>query len=293
VAPPLELIISHAYRLHIRTNDGQEYLSDYADLKSSPPLDSVIWKEELTKDNIEFSIYTHDPENDSRYYLWNYEETWMYVSGGISVYYYDDGDILPRANATELYNCWKTQASNTFYLTSTVALSEDRVYDFLLYAIPQASRKLYFQYSVLVKQYAITREAYEYFAIIKKNTESLGSLFDDQPSEPTSNIRCITNPAEPVIGFFGASTVQTKRISFKRQDIKGPSSPYEPTGYENCGCVLIPLDQISDSNFDGLLINNRYYDPFTFELVGYMVCPEDCLDCRMRGGTTVKPDYWN
>ena len=294
VTPPLSLIVSNAYRLHIKTNDGKEYLSEYVKLKSSPPLDSVTWKEELTHDNnIEFSIYSHDPENNTRYYLWTYDETWQYVSAGISIYYFENEQILPRNDASAIYNCWNTVTWNNMFLNSTVALSEDRVYDFHLYSIPQKSRKLYFAYSVLTRQYAITKEAYEYLTLVKNNSESLGGLFDLLPSQPGGNIASITNPDEPVIGFFDATTVQTKRVSFTRQDITGPSSPYEPTGYEDCDTTLVPTADMTSLNLRGKLINEPYYDAVTSELLGYIVYEDECLDCRMRGGTTKKPDFWD
>ncbi|MBA4058082.1 MAG: DUF4249 domain-containing protein, partial [Marivirga sp.] len=156
VAPPLDLDPSDNYRLHIRTGDTYEYLSDYVPLKQSPLLDSVTWKEEQAHDRIEFNVYSHDPLNKTHYYLWTYDETWKYVSKWRSVYYYESGNIIPRKSADELYECWKTNKPKNIYLNSTNSLSQDVVYNFPLFSIPQTSRKLYFGYSILVKQFALT-----------------------------------------------------------------------------------------------------------------------------------------
>jgi hypothetical protein len=67
-------------------------------------------------------------------------------------------------------------------------------------------------YSVIVSQYALTSNQFKYWTELKKNSEQLGTLFDAQPSQLNSNIHCITNPAEPVMGYLSASTVQKKRI---------------------------------------------------------------------------------
>ncbi len=295
VAPALNLDPSVAYRIHIRTSDTFEYLSDFVPLKESPLLDSVTWKEEKEHDEIQFNIYAHDPLNKTQYYFWTFDETWKYVSTSTSVYYYENGDILPRKLATELYECWKTNKPANYYVTSTSALTEDLVYDFPFFSIPQSSRKLYFGYSILVNQYALTPEAYTYWSITKKNSESLGGLFDPLPSQPQGNIHCITDPLSAVIGYFMASTVTRKRAFFTRQEINGPSTgPYSETGYEWCDDegYIIPLDEISEWSLQGNLIGDRYYDLITQELIGYTVAPQECVDCRYYGGVTKRPDYW-
>jgi hypothetical protein len=291
VAPALDLDPSLKYRLHIRTSDASEYVSDFVDLLRSPPLDSVVF-EEAEDDEINFQIYAHDPEYLTRYYYWTYVDTWQY-SGGYSVYKWENGQIVPRANAGELLFCWKTNSINNYYLHATSTLSEDVVYRYPLFTIKQTSRKLYYGYSIIVSQYALTREAYDYYNLTKKNSESLGSLFDPQPSQALGNIKCISNPQQIAIGYFAASTVQKKRLTFTRHDITGPvSSPYEPAGYSDCEPEILELDLISDQTLEGKLIIDRHYDLITQELVGYLVAPEYCIDCRFGGGVLQKPDYW-
>ncbi|MBA4054744.1 MAG: hypothetical protein C0490_08540, partial [Marivirga sp.] len=86
-----------------------------------------------------------------------------------------------------------------------------------------------------------------------------------------------------------------KRVFFTRQQINGPSAgPYDETGYEFCDGkdFIIPLNEISELSLQGNMINDRYHDPITFELVGYIAAPEECIDCRIMGGVIEKPDYW-
>lgn len=292
-APALDLDTSLEYRLYIRTSDGSEYVSDFVELLKSPPLDSVVF-EEVENDKININIYAHDPENQTRYYYWTYEDTWQY-SGGYSVYKWENGQIVPRAYAGELLYCWKTNRVNNFYLHATQSLSEDVVYQYPLFTIRQTSRKLYYGYSIYVKQYALTREAYDYYNLTKKNSETLGSLFDPQPSQAMGNIKCVSNPQQIAIGYFAASNVRKKRLLFTRHDIRGPQEgPYEQlSGFSDCEPEIIELDLISDQTLEGKLIIDRHYDLITQELVGYVVAPEHCIDCRFGGGVIQKPDYWD
>ena len=78
----------------------------------------------------------------------------------------------------------------------------------------------------------------------------------------------------------------------KREQLQGPNELYESDGYENCGAVIVPLEDMTEANLAGRLINDRRFDLLTFELIGYAVYPANCLDCRMHGGTTVRPAYW-
>ena len=64
VAQTLNLDPQFQYRLHIRTSDASDYLSEFVPLLKSPELDSIVF-EEATDDEINFQIYSHDPENKS------------------------------------------------------------------------------------------------------------------------------------------------------------------------------------------------------------------------------------
>ena len=291
VAPALSLDPAFRYRLHIRTSDASDYVSEFVPLLKSPELDSIVF-EEAVDDEINFQIYAHDPENIVRYYYWTYDETWQY-SGGYSIYKWENGQIVPRDYAGELLFCWKSNFINNFYLHATPSLSDDIVYRYPLMTIKQTSRKLYYGYSINVKQYALTREAYDYYNLTKKNSESLGTMFDPQPSQALGNIKCTSNPQQIAIGYIAASTVQKKRLFFTRHDISGPeTAPYEPLTDMDCDPEILELDNISDVTLEGKLIIDRHYDPVTQIFLGYLIGPEECIDCRFGGGTLQKPDYW-
>jgi hypothetical protein len=85
----LNLNPAFKYRLFIRTRGGIEYLSDYVELKVTPAIDAVTW---TAKDNeVQYYVSTHDANNNTRYYRWEYEHTWHYVSA-----LYDHAQIRKR-----------------------------------------------------------------------------------------------------------------------------------------------------------------------------------------------------
>ena len=105
-------------------------------------------------------------------------------------------------------------------------LENDVIYLNPIAFIPGDSEKLMTKYSVMVKQYALTKEAFDFWQTLKKNTESLGSIFDAQPSQLTGNIKNVNNPEEPVLGYISAGTVQQKRIFIAKAELPNWKTKY-------------------------------------------------------------------
>ncbi|MEJ1239959.1 DUF4249 domain-containing protein [Chryseolinea sp. T2] len=291
-APPVAVDYSASYRLLIHTSDGREYASDFVSLAARTVVDSVAVHEKVDSEDVTFNVYAHDPKNASRYYSYQFDETWEYIARDYSVYKFQDGQIVPRNRADELYTCWRTRSGSDISLTSTERLSEDVVYDFPILSMKQSDRRLYFAYSLNARQYVLTPEGYTYWKVIRQNSEELGSLFDPLPAQPHGNFSCTSEPGRSVIGFFTASDVTTARVVVKRDELRGPNELYQSDGYENCPSKIVLLEYMNEQDLAGWLINDKRFDLVTFELIGYSVYPEDCLNCRLRGGTTVRPAYW-
>src|SRR5665647_311510 len=74
----LHLDTSLKYRLNIKTSNNEEYLSDFAAVRKNPSIDSVNWVRE--NDGVQLYINTNDPQNNTHYYQWEYNETWEFHS---------------------------------------------------------------------------------------------------------------------------------------------------------------------------------------------------------------------
>jgi hypothetical protein len=196
-----------------------------------------------------------------------------------------------RPDSDLIYTCWLSDLSTSISIANTEKLNSNVIYQFPLTHIPyNTSNKLINRYSILVKQYALTRDWFEWNQKIKKNTEQLGSIFDAQPTETGGNIHCVTNPDESVIGFIGCTTETQKRIFIDRLDIpRGVISD----GYDYCQPDTVGLSQEDiDIHFRGgnlIPITYAYLNGFA---VGIQSSTADCVDCRVKGGTNVKPSFW-
>jgi hypothetical protein len=281
---PLSLPAGRNYRIRIITA-GKEYLSSYVPAKTSPAIDSLTWKQDK---DVTVSVHTHDPSNNTRYYRWEYVETWNYRSVLHAMWGVKDGMIFLKDSITQTDSCWRTANSTNIVVGSSVALSEDVISYLPVTIIPQHAEKISMGYSILVKQYGLTEQAFRYFKLIQKNTQQLGTLFDAQPSQLTGNIQCVDSPNEPVIGFVTASTVSEKRTSIRNSDL------VDWHFMESAGsCHSFFEVAVNPVDYRIYSYPDPTFAPYYFISMGpLVVAPKACLECTERGGTNVKPSFW-
>lgn len=284
------------YRLRIATTDGNTYLSDTVAYRTTPAIDSINW----IQDGNGVTIYanTHDPANATRYYQWQYAETWQYTSAEYSSYKYAPGarsngkdSVIRREDSEYIYTCYQGDQSTTLLQASSTKLVQDVIYRQKLLVIPPASVQLSILYSIIVTQHALTQDAYNFLSLMKSNTESLGSIFDAQPSELKGNIHNLAHPDEPVIGYISAGTTQRQRIFINTNSLKDWGYSFacelkDTLVYDDPAGLFI--DQIlKGGDFIPL---DRAYSMRGF--IGWYANGLYCVDCRVRGGTTTKPSFW-
>lgn len=288
----LHLDTTLKYRLAIKTSNNEEYLSDFVSVKKNPLIDSINW--ERDNNGVHIFINTHDPLNNTLYYQWEFEETWEFHSGKSSILKYLQspppsfqkiGVAFRELDDPNIYICWQFNASSNIFLGSSAKLSQDVIH-LPLVTIAPASVKLSVLYSILVKQYVWSKEGYEFLERMKNNTESIGSVFDAQPSELNGNIHCTTNPKQPVIGFFNICTIQENRIFIHNTDL-----PYWNYNY---ACNEIVIENNRDSimiKADGLLPTTPQKMDAFGSILTFYASPAECVDCTLSG-TNIKPTYW-
>jgi len=288
--PHIAIDPGQRYRLHIKTSNGKEYLSDLADVKISPPIDTVAFV--AGPEDVSIYVSTHDDQKKSQYYQWQFEETWQYNAAYISYYIYSPQTsplpFIPRPNPGAYFNCWNMGLSSGILIASTISLSSDLVYQFPVTKISYtASNRLNLRYSILVKQTVLSKEAYEWTQQLKKNTEQLGTIFDAQPSETGGNIHNISDPSERVIGFIGCSTQTEKRIFITRDELPAVQVT---NGYETCLADTVLLTANLYLYFGNGLFPLSYVK--TMKGMAMAGASITCVDCRTQGGTIVKPAFW-
>ena len=299
VSPGLNLDNSHKYRLSIQAN-GEQYYSDYVAVLNSPPIDSVFFA--VAGNGINIYSTSHDPSNTVKYYRWDYQETWIFHSDYYS-FYKSNGDIVIPRNFIndEVYQCWRSDTSSTINLGSSANLKTDIISNNPITFVASNSEKLGAKYSILntqsagsnsaysilVKQYALTGEAYTFWSNLKRNTEQLGSIFDAQPSQIDGNIHSATHPAEPVIGYISVCSVSSKRVIITNAKLPAWVATYP-----------YACEQDTSHNFyDDLVLDSAHLIPTgppppATGLPGlFLYSTRECVDCTIRGTKTPPPFF--
>jgi hypothetical protein len=265
------------YRLHITTTGGKQYASDFVPVANNPPIDSV----NFIRDNNGATIYvnSHDPTGKAKYFRWEYQETWefhteyvtnlLFVNDSLQLYYPDLE-----------YTCWKGDNSTRVVLATTSQLSSDVVNRQFMVNYPVGSIQFSVKYSILVKQYALTQDAFAWWGITQNNTENIGSIFGVQPSTNQGNLHSLSDSTEQVIGYVSAGNLQSQRI-FITNDQVAPWA-YEPP----CMIQKVPLDSVVEYYAAGI-----WPISYTFGMTGVNESDKFCIDCTLTG-SNIPPPFW-
>jgi hypothetical protein len=247
------------------------------ELKPVPPIDSVYYEKKTIRmpvigskpdEGAQVYLDTHDPDNECRFYRWEFNETWEFRLP------FD----VPKNR------CWLSYNSGVINVKSTSALAEDRVSRFPVNFISNSSDRLKVKYSMLVNQYSLTEEEFTYWDKVQKVTEQVGGLYDIIPSSIPSNLWCVEDPSEPVLGYFSVSAVKSKRI-FIKEYFEG-----QPNLYRDCISDTLP----GTGSIPGLGISIWVVVTLNETMPPLRVVTniEGCADCTVRG-SDIQPLFWN
>ena len=292
------------YALQVEVNN-ESYQSEYLSLLDTPEIENVTYKEH--GDGISIHVQTKGCENSSSHYMWSYEEDWeSHASVDITKIPEDlcwyEPEIYPIPFSDEYnpyYYCWGHSVSSDILIYSTETLQEN-VLDIELLRIPVYDVRISYIYSVLVKQFSLSDEAYHYYRTLEKLSEENSGLFAPMPSELKGNVTCISNPNIPVQGYVLAANIQSKRIYIYESDFKEIVSEYN-----TLGCLWEKPD-LSDENWrwkwidlidSGALVVAKYgkWQPYEnpAHFMNSVLYRRPCVDCRLGDRATKKrPDFW-
>jgi hypothetical protein len=285
------LIPGTAYKLIIHAGKGKAYESDYELLQTRcPSIDSVYFEienretsdPEQPMQGIQFYIDLEAGEDQPRNYRWELVETWEYYAAHYIQYYYD-GALHYMPDPMLYYKCWYTGRISNIYTMSTKQMLSNKIHKYPLNYVSNRTNRLRIRYSLFVKQYTLSDDAFAYWDQMRKQNQEGGGFYEKQPSQIQGNIYNIDDPDEKVLGFFNVSSATEKRIyvdDINEFNFPGPD------------CVLDTIMRLSE------IPDYISYPVYMISLSDmgsgppYGIGHGMCFDCTTGGGTNVKPDFW-
>lgn len=287
-------VIGRHYQLYIITADQQIWESEYVELKKVPEIENLYaeYIEKIGKTEIEegFQIYvdTYDPDDQTRYYRYDYEETWEYNVPYPSYYLVENKLLVFRTE--NVGRCWRTSPGEDIVVTTSENMQSDIIRRFPVHFVSTNSSRLSIRYSILVRQYSLSREAYIYWEQLKATNQELGTMFDKQPSRIRGNIYNINDPEIPVLGFFEATSVATERLFLLRSDL--PSNAILKTEFADCRSeyLIIPKNlYVQYDEWGYCMVYDASNEEILFGLG--VVSMFRCCDCTLTG-SNIMPSFW-
>jgi len=293
------------YTLSITTSLGRKYSSRQEKLVQGDVVDFNLYSQSKVDDDggEGVSIYYENIESgneDSRYFRFEYIETYKIVPPYWSNEYLrvnPDGTLTLLGKENEDGKvCYGSTESNEIILRNSSEFALNEIEPFEIKFNRRVNAKIQSRYSLLVKQYLISREAYTFYETLKDFSES-GSVFsENQPGIILGNIFSVDNPDETVIGFFEVAKTLERRIFFSYTDYFPDSQlffrPYfffcnikKPFIEANASQPLTLAEMIEQ----GLVV--FYAENFIPNEGPYIMVRPECGDCSVFADIEA-PDFW-
>lgn len=196
------------YTLTIRLPDGSVYVSNPEYMPGVAPIDRIYARYVAAPDQIynipphfRISLDTRDPDTLGNYYRW-------------SSYAY-----LPRwatgSDYCDCTTCWVPDYGPLGDVQSDALINGNQISGRLVYDIE--IKAIAMQY-IDVRQYSLTRAAYQYWTLFSQQLTRTGSLFDPQPASIEGNVHRVDDASVLALGYFGASAVSNRRLIMNPAD---------------------------------------------------------------------------
>lgn len=252
------------------------YETDPVEMIPVPPVNSLYYEkvtitgsEDTTEIEEGCKIYvdSFDPSGRCLYYRWSYTETWEYR--------------IPYNVVNKI--CYVTERSNEVLIKNTSQFNQARITKYPVLFVTNNTDRLKETYSILVSQYSLSHDEYDFWARVRNVSENVGNLYDITPFAIQGNVRCVTDPGETVLGYFSVSAVAQKRL-FIHERFRGL-----PNFMTYCATDTIY------GMLPGTGLNSEYWviEDFGDEPEPFWVVTtyKECADCTTRG-TSIMPSFW-
>lgn len=167
------------YTLSINLSNGDSYVSD-----KIVPIATPDFEITFTKEDGDVQIYSNTIGNDeAEYFLWQYEEAWIYRTPHTSFFNYDKetGEMVDIPLDQLTNRCYNFDQSRRVILEVSSRFEDSRIFQKELLTIDSLSEKLGIRYRIKAKQYAINSEAYIFWEGIRRNSDDIGGIFSPYP----------------------------------------------------------------------------------------------------------------
>jgi hypothetical protein len=215
-------------------DDSLQYTSPPVLMQQVPDIDSVYFQQVQHSRITEGKAYTenwvnvlvdvHDTSGITNCWRWDYVET------------YGVRKIIEKEPILKTITCWVTAPNASILVASTAGKPVNELKGFIIKSIGPWRCELSVGYSILIKQYSVDADLYNYWKQLRDVNETPGGIYSKMPAQVFGNITCSDNTRK-ALGYFTASSVKERRFNIKRSDNYQMDWSY----FEGeCGSIVAP-----------------------------------------------------
>ncbi len=235
-------------------------------------------------DGVQFFVESTE-EPTASHFRFEWEDTYRIIVPFAMRYEYVDGVIEEIDENVGI--CYRTESSDQILVESILQQTDRSLREFPVRFMREGLQAYRTRYSLLVRQFTLTSEAYGYFDKLKKNNEGGGSLFDKQTGPLLGNIK--NDNQKIALGYFQVSGVSEIREFYSLHQFGDQLSV--PRFQPNCPETMI----VSTIDSVGIL-QKTGWRLFGIEETGpssvvYLMNFGACSDCRLLGDPN-RPEWW-
>ena len=281
------------YYLHIET-DGEVYESEPQKPLRTEKIAEVSVIQETPESNLDVLVtpdVPFDPDK-ANYYSWTYDETWEVHPDYTTIIYFDTMKMASVYNPNQFpTRGWKDAKGSEIMIGASLNYEGQHIRRLKLYDIDRSDERMYYKYSCLVHQRAISKAEYEYDLARRQAGSEMGGLFTPLPSALPTNIHCLTSQKH-VIGFVGCSLNTSEYRFFLKPMDYSINRPYPKDArkwLDNCDEATCYQMVTKEDMYLCEWKDERYKPGGTLQTAWAY---DYQLDVRLRGAYAEEPDFW-
>ncbi len=211
--------LGKSYTLLISTPFGVDYSSIPQLVVPAAPIDTLlpVFTKRLVAENTYssglnvYAVFKDNPE-ERNFYLWKNNGTYRILTYPENFMARDgEGNPIPAPKDC-CKDCWVDEVTdNSIRLLADNNVNGNTVTDLAAF-IEDDGVRFTEKYLIRVEQHTLSREAFEFFNLLKEQMSINGDIFDPPPATLRGNMINLNKPDEPVIGFFRVSDVSVDSL---------------------------------------------------------------------------------
>ncbi len=302
---PFAAQVGSTYQLNISLQGGETYQSDLENMISTPEIDQLYG--EFVPDintNIEgsgtFSFFfdSEEPTSPEHLYLIEWSETYQVKVPFPSTFIWRGGSVVEeRTPADQVEICYVTKNS-TQIITHESLLESGRVAKFPVRTFESTTQAMALRYSLEIKYYALSSEAYSFWELISSAQDNGATLLQEQPGSITGNISP-ANSSTPVLGRFDVLSVKGTRNFYNRLDWQESGYKISSSNIIECnisGEIKTFVDEVEEfltlnPGLDIWFVESGLDGPNPTFIPMVLYLDKRCTNCTYYGDN-MRPSFW-